>query len=567
MIRKRPLKANNNAVNNSNANSQSFLPTLCPSNSTIILPYQNKNELSTKPPALISAGKDLTLIPIHSTKSHFLDAYSKGKWNLSKVPCPHFMENTGYMKPPESFNEISRLDAVSRYMNLPQWKNSSYFTKITSKLKKTFKVCGVSISLIDNYKCHFKIETLLDASSVPRCVAIDSHAILSSGYFTLLDASKDWRTSANPLITGVPYIRFYCGVPLLAENNEAVGILAVFDKTPRNAFGEEARKILKMVSRETMDLLNTPLEPPRRSNYFEHVTDSLLLYGNKDKKKALSDLQREIGRPTSGRSSLVFDKDGSGGPYTQNQTFRFVKYGQLERTTSSGSIDQVYSQRRYSTDQSERNPNAPVTDKEIWQLLFSVGSLKKAATALSRVIATKYNFEFVYILEIRVAEPCSIPRECFPPGDEIVAFESFAHSAKVVKSEGAQDEFMTREIGSYSRRQPNGDKLTQACLSGLFENSIHYKAFISEFGLEYKNLKMNTVYNSGLIMPFFRHDAKLVRRSNALKESKSNVIDLYLRSGGFLIAMFSERIKETNSELISNLFNHACTYRKIYIAT
>ncbi|KAI3406317.2 hypothetical protein KGF56_000797 [Candida oxycetoniae] len=493
------------------------------------------------------------------------------------------MMNVGYMKPPESYNEISRLDAVSKYINLPHWKHTQFFTKATTKLKKNFKVCGVSISLIDNYKCHFKVETLLDTSSVPRCVAIDSHAILSNGYFVLLDASQDWRTSSNPLVTGAPYIKFYCGVPLAAKNNEIIGILAIFDKKPRNSFGDEARKALKVVSEEIMDWLNTPLDTIHRPKYFDHVSDSFLPYGNKDKKKALLELKNEIGRPTSGRSSLIFEKDGSGGPYNQNQNFRFIKFDKGDKVDPAMTSHSRCSPKLPLQSQS---PPSQLTDKELWQFLFSVGTLKKAATALAKILATTYKFDFVYILEIRVAEPCCIVKEFFPANEEKIDFESFAYSTKVTKSKDLQDEFMTREIGAYlaksnniteqqqsssqqqqQQQQPAGSNGTT--MNRFFENSIHYKAFISEFGLEIKNPKANTVYNHGLLMPFFRHDAKLVRRNATVsaKDSKKNVVDLYLRSGGFLIALFSEKTREFDVDLVSEIFNHSCIFRKIYIAT
>ena len=109
--------------------------------------------------------------------------------------------------------------------------------------------------------------------------------------------------------------------------------------------------------------------------------------------------------------------------------------------------------------------------------------------------------------------------------------------------------------------------ISQSKFEKFYQSSIHYKAFISEFGLEYTNLKRDTLFNHGLLMPFFRHDSKLVRSSVTKKDTSSKYVDLYLRSGGFLLVLFSGKNKPVDSEMVSAVFNHACTYRKIYISS
>ncbi|EGW33075.1 uncharacterized protein SPAPADRAFT_150679 [Spathaspora passalidarum NRRL Y-27907] len=481
----------------------------------------------TIPTSLIGSPNEFILIPIPSTKAHFIDAYSKGKWNLSKVPCPPCLQSSGYMKPPECYSEPSRLNAVSRYKDLPHWSEPTLFRKTVSKLKKVFSVSGVSISLVDNFKCYFKVETMLDMNDVPRCVAIDSHALLSQGYFLLLDASSDWRTAMNPLVTGSPFIKFYCGVPLLTRNNEAIGILSIFDSFSKDEFTEESCKKLQLVSRDIMMTLDSSIEDVRSK--IQQRNSPTFPINNLTNE--LTDLRKQLGRPTSSRSLLVFEKDGSGGPYTQNHNFRFFKYGNGTHVNE---------------------PKSPVDEKHLWNLLFSVGSLKSAATILAKVLATNYTFDFVYILEIRIAEPYQIPREYFPPNETKVEAESFRHASRMIKLKGTHDEFMTRVIGVHGKSHD----------LQYFENSIHYKAFMSEFGVEYKNPKKNSTLNHGILMPFYRHNSKIVRKSSEDRK----MVDVYLRSGGYIIALFSENYnKEINPDVVSNIFNHASMYRKIYI--
>ncbi|KAI5966414.1 uncharacterized protein KGF55_000723 [Candida pseudojiufengensis] len=559
-----------------------FLPT------PIQADQHTRKNSPSKPSLFIPHGNELILKPIQSTRAHFYDAYSKGKWNLSKVPCPPFIENVGYMKPPESYNEITRSESVSNYMNLPHWKKIQYFTKIISKLKKTFKINGVSISLIDKDKCYYKFETTLDLNCVPRCVAIDSHAILSSGSFVLLDASKDWRTRKNPLVTESPFIKFYCGAPLLATNNDVIGIIAIFDSKPKLSFSEENCRALMSVSSDLMDFLNSSLEDDSSIAKIKtrEIMDSLLLYGNSDKRAALKELRKEIGRPTSGKSSLIFEKDGSGGPYNANQITRFIRFNKQgeqndltkNRNERNRKLKSFESQQANYEEQDLKltlmpKHNQLIKQKELWKSLFALGSLNKAASSLCTTLATFYKFDFVFVLEIRIAEQCCIPKEYFPANENKIDLGSFKYANKITKSKYPKDEFMTRMTGMYKHKSPDHLKhssnaiLTNSPTNSFFEKSIHYKAFLSEFGLEYINPRVNTIYNYGIIMPFFRHDSKLLKHNSSSTRNCKN-IDLYLRSGGFLIGLFSELVKEeVDSELISAIFDHSVTFRKIYIST
>lgn len=192
--------------------------------------------------------------PIELTRSHFLDAYSKGKWNLSEISQPKCVEKELFMKPPECYNEFSRHSIVQSYIEKAQWGEKAIFKKIAGGLRKKFNVNGVSISLIADTKVVFKYECSLNMNEVSRFVTMDGHAILSQDYFLLLDASKDWRTSGNPFVTGIPFIKFYCGVPLMTSKKEPIGILAVFDSFAKREFSSENIELLMAARDEIMHI-------------------------------------------------------------------------------------------------------------------------------------------------------------------------------------------------------------------------------------------------------------------------------------------------------------------------
>lgn len=455
---------------------------------------------------------------IELTAAHFLDAYSKGKWNLSEVPKPKCFTNVNFMIAPPCYNELNRFDSVEKYKKLPQWDDKPFFKNIISNLRKSLSVNGVSISIVTQNKVIIKHSHGLDINEIDRMVSIDSHAILSQDWFILYDASKDWRTAMNPLVTGIPYIKFYCGTPLTYKN-ELIGVLSVFDtyvKTPE-MFGDKKIQQLQTVAQEIMSFLNRPMKTTKPKVNLKFNENTL----------ELNELRNKLGRATSrGSAMTVFEKDGSGGPYLHNNNFKF-----FTKLTN------------YETQESNNN-------KLLMERLVKIDNLKKACNFLCKILSVNYQINFVYILEIRAAEAYSMEAKYFPPNVIKIESDKFNHADKLVKSTNTENEFMTRIMGSFGSKH-------QAL---NFENIIHYESFISEFGIHYKNERNDTLYNSGILMPFFRYNSKLVKQ-----KLKGDVLNVSLRSGGYLIGAFNEDQRKFDIEVISRIFNNVGILRKVYI--
>ncbi|CCE82822.1 Piso0_002572 [Millerozyma farinosa CBS 7064] len=435
------------------------------------------------------------------------------------------------MPAPNAYVESRRRKPVEHYSALKTWEERSIFRKFISSLRKSYGVTGVSISLLDKNRQIIKYQTLLDMLEIPRIASLDAHALLSHEYFLLSDASKDWRTAHNPFVSGVPYIKFYCGVPLITSKNDVIGVLAVYDPFSKQEFSEEKINKLIATSKEIMKVLDTPLDELNSSNKQKVRGNDVA-----SRKTELAELALKFGRATSrGSSMTVFEKDGSGGPYFQNNNFRFTKLNQTKDTES-------------------------VNNKVLYDKLFNVGSLKNAAYSLAKTISINFKINFVYILEIRIAEPYQIDGLYFPQENKIDA-ENFKYTNKLVKTDDEDNDFITRIIGMYGS--------SNSALN--FENLIHYKAFTSEFGIQYKNTKENSLYNSGIIMPFYRHNSKLVRKNkinNNPGSKKPKKVKLYLRSGGYLIALFNKPPShEFNSDSVSRIFDKTSILRRIYITS
>lgn len=90
------------------------------------------------------------------------------------------------------------------------------------------------ISLVDADRHWFKSKIGLTEPQTSRIITFCAHTILSDALFVVPDASVDDRFTDNPLVTGDPHIRFYCGAPLTTPEGLHIGTVGVIDREPRN---------------------------------------------------------------------------------------------------------------------------------------------------------------------------------------------------------------------------------------------------------------------------------------------------------------------------------------------
>ncbi|MEN9400416.1 MAG: hypothetical protein RL632_1519, partial [Bacteroidota bacterium] len=114
------------------------------------------------------------------------------------------------------------------------------------------QICGTpiaAVTLIDEHRQWFKSKHGFTVEETPRDVSFCAHAI-NTPLETMIvsNAHEDDRFSDNPFVTGEANFVFYAGVPIVDEDNFALGTLCVIDNTPRE-LTEGQLKSLKTIAK------------------------------------------------------------------------------------------------------------------------------------------------------------------------------------------------------------------------------------------------------------------------------------------------------------------------------
>jgi GAF domain-containing protein len=113
------------------------------------------------------------------------------------------------------------------------------FDNITQLTAKIFKAPISFIALVDERREWFKSRVGLEPGEYPRVHAFCEYTMRADATLVVPDATQDERFRDNPLVTGEPGIRFYCGVPLRTPERHALGTLCLIDRVPRTMSAEQ----------------------------------------------------------------------------------------------------------------------------------------------------------------------------------------------------------------------------------------------------------------------------------------------------------------------------------------
>ncbi len=127
--------------------------------------------------------------------------------------------------------EAARLRALYDYEILESPPDPR-FDRIVQLASRLIGMPIALISLLDASRQWIKARHGVDLHEMPRATAFCAVTVGRDELTIVEDAVADERFSANPLVTGVPQLRFYAGAPLPDEGGPSARHLCVMDTAP-----------------------------------------------------------------------------------------------------------------------------------------------------------------------------------------------------------------------------------------------------------------------------------------------------------------------------------------------
>ncbi|KHS81477.1 sensor domain-containing phosphodiesterase [Pectobacterium brasiliense] len=177
---------------------------------------------------------------------------------------------------PISKDEDKRLAALREY-GIKNVLFDPGLSNLISLAANIFSVPIVLVSLVEAERQLFAASVGVPFCETPRDISFCAHTILKKKIMVVHDALKDARFKNNPLVVGVPYIRFYAGIPLMTPSGHAIGTLCIIDLKPRTTFTKRDEHNLHDLASLVMDKLEMRrLELARKASQvrFENIANT-----------------------------------------------------------------------------------------------------------------------------------------------------------------------------------------------------------------------------------------------------------------------------------------------------
>ncbi|MFB9171649.1 adenylate/guanylate cyclase domain-containing protein [Roseibium salinum] len=113
------------------------------------------------------------------------------------------------------------------------------------------QICGCPVAYIgfmDDDRMWLKSKYGLppDFNSCPREIAFCTTTVCGTELVVSPDLREDQRFNQLPFVTGEPYLKFYCGMPLINDEGYALGTLCVMDFEPHKLAFEQIEAVRRL---------------------------------------------------------------------------------------------------------------------------------------------------------------------------------------------------------------------------------------------------------------------------------------------------------------------------------
>jgi adenylate cyclase len=153
-----------------------------------------------------------------------------------------------------SNKEMERLAVLRDYQILGSPDELAY-DEIAELAAQVCQCPAAIINFLDDKsvwsKCRYGVPP---RGPVPRELSLCTATAYGSDLLVIPDLTKDERSAQLPGVTGNPYFRFYCGMPLINPEGFSLGSLCVLDFQPREITFEQGEAVRRL-ARQVVTLL------------------------------------------------------------------------------------------------------------------------------------------------------------------------------------------------------------------------------------------------------------------------------------------------------------------------
>jgi PAS domain S-box-containing protein len=150
-------------------------------------------------------------------------------------------------------NEERRLEVLSTYETVAA-EAREQFDELTGLAARLLKAPAAFIAFMRRDEQILQAVRGIEPVKVERKQTFCSNVIATGETLHIPDAGRDPRFADHPMVAGKPHLRFYLGVPLVAESGETIGTFCVIDHTPRE-FDQEEVETLELLASQAMTQL------------------------------------------------------------------------------------------------------------------------------------------------------------------------------------------------------------------------------------------------------------------------------------------------------------------------
>jgi CheY-like chemotaxis protein len=166
-----------------------------------------------------------------------------------------------------SQNEGSRLESL-RSFRILRTSPERAFDDIACLAAHMCDAPLAVIAFVDEQTVWFKSRIGVELDEIPRDGSFCDYAVLQPDVLVAPEGPSDERFMSSFLVKHLG-VRFYVGVPLIADNAYPLGVLAVMDRVPHLVTAEQS-DFLRILSRRTMREIELPRTREARSSHERH---------------------------------------------------------------------------------------------------------------------------------------------------------------------------------------------------------------------------------------------------------------------------------------------------------